>query len=345
MATLHEGFRVNNYLLEQRIGTGSFGEVWRARHHVFDQLAAIKIPTDAQYVRNLRREGVAIHGLRHPNIVRAIDMDPYGDPPYLIMEYVDGPSLRQVIDGYRATLPIDAAVAICRGMLGALQAAHDAGIIHRDIKPGNILLAHPADQMATITPDAVRVTDFGLGRVGGMTAEAMVQSGSLAAEEGARVSGTVAYMSPEQREGRELDARSDLYSAAIVLFEMLTGERPQGHELPSEVRREAPAYLDRVFRGAYCRLDGRFPTAAAMLEALSQPRGVSTPPPPPRTPAGLLDQCPQCGGRVDQEDQFCIHCGRQLVAAVPRCHKCGGFVHRSDRFCIFCGVELGTRVV
>ncbi len=344
MATLHEGFRVNNYLLEQRVGTGSFGEVWRARHHVFDQLAAIKIPTDAQYVRNLRREGVAIHGLRHPNIVRAIDMDPYGDPPYLIMEFVDGPSLRQVIDRYESRLPIHAAVAICRGLLGALQAAHDAGIIHRDIKPGNILLAHPADNMATITPEAVRVTDFGLGRVGGLTADAMMQSGSLAAEEGARVSGTVAYMSPEQREGRELDARSDLYSVAIVLFEMLTGERPQGHEVPSDVRTDVPGYLDRAFRGAYCRLDGRFPTAGAMLLALSPADEVAAPPPIPRNVAGGRE-CPQCRGAVDREDQFCIHCGRQLVAAVPKCHKCGGFVHRSDRFCIFCGVELGARMV
>ena len=79
------------------MGAGSFGEVWRARHHVFGEFVAIKIPTDPKFVRNLQREGVAVHGLRHPNIVRAIDLDPYADPPYLVMEYVDGPSLRQVI--------------------------------------------------------------------------------------------------------------------------------------------------------------------------------------------------------------------------------------------------------
>ena len=95
MASLREGDRIHNYLLEARVGAGSFGEVWRARHHIFGEVVAIKIPTDPQYVRNLQREGVAIHGLRHPNIVRAIDMDPYADPPYLIMEYIDGPSLRE----------------------------------------------------------------------------------------------------------------------------------------------------------------------------------------------------------------------------------------------------------
>ena len=93
MNTLREGDRISNYLLERQVGAGSFGEVWRARHHVFGDVVAIKIPTDAQYVRNLQREGVAIHGLRHPNIVRAVDMDPYGDPPYLVMEYIPGKRL------------------------------------------------------------------------------------------------------------------------------------------------------------------------------------------------------------------------------------------------------------
>ena len=86
MGSLQEGDRISNYILEARLGAGSFGEVWRARHHVFGDIVAIKIPTDTQYVRNLQREGVAVHGLQHPNIVRAIDLDPYADPPYYVME-------------------------------------------------------------------------------------------------------------------------------------------------------------------------------------------------------------------------------------------------------------------
>src|SRR5471032_2827369 len=90
--------RIGEYVLEQKIAAGTFGEVWRAHHHVWvDQLVAIKIPTDPQYLRNLQREGVAIHGMIHPNIVRAIGFDPYAPVPYLVMEYVPGTSLRPLI--------------------------------------------------------------------------------------------------------------------------------------------------------------------------------------------------------------------------------------------------------
>src|SRR3954471_14845120 len=90
--------RVGEYVLQDRIAAGTFGEVWRAHHHVWsDQLVAVKIPTDYQYLRNLQRKGIAIHGLHHPNIVRAIGFAPYAAPPYLPMEYVPGMSLRELI--------------------------------------------------------------------------------------------------------------------------------------------------------------------------------------------------------------------------------------------------------
>src|SRR5688500_2674950 len=126
--------RISEYVLEERIGGGTFGEVWRARHHVWaDQLVAIKIPTDAAYIRNLQREGAAIHGLEHPNIVRARGFDPYADPPYLVMEYVPGTSLRPLIE--RRELDATSAVAVLRQVLTGLAHAHESGIIHRDIKP------------------------------------------------------------------------------------------------------------------------------------------------------------------------------------------------------------------
>ncbi len=340
MAALREGDRIHNYLLEARVGAGSFGEVWRAKHHVFGDIVAIKIPTDPQYVRNLQREGVAIHGLRHPNIVRAIDMDPYADPPYLIMEYVDGPSLRTVIEDQRNRFPIPAVTAILRGVLNALAAAHQNGVIHRDLKPANILLGHPRDSIATITEQVVKVADFGLGQVGGATAQAMMQSGSLLTDDGRSISGTLAYMSPEQKEGAEVDARSDLYPCGIILFEMLTGERPQGTELPSSLRPDVPSYLDEAVRRSYTRLDRRFGSATDMLAALA-PAGGPPPLRPRRTPPGVTSHCPACDQPVQREDQFCIQCGAQLVESVARCGACAAYVQRSDRFCIFCGKDLG----
>src|SRR5687768_6828372 len=119
--------RIGEYLLEAPLGEGGFGEVWRARHHVWaDQLVAIKIPKDPQYLRSLQREGIAIQGLVHPNVVRALGFDPYADPPYLVTEYIPGTSLRPLIQK-RAIQPNDA-VAVMRQVLAGLQAAHARGI-------------------------------------------------------------------------------------------------------------------------------------------------------------------------------------------------------------------------
>lgn len=341
MFVLREGDRISNYLLEARVGAGTFGEVWRARHHVFSDQVAIKVPTDPQYVRNLQREGVVVHGLRHPNIVRALDMDPYADPPYLIMEYVDGPSLRGVIDRYKNTLPVPSALAIMRGVLSGLAAAHAAELIHRDLKPENILIDHPLDSLSTIFEQAVKVTDFGLGAAGGVTKQAMMQSGSLSPEEGRALSGTIAYMSPEQRDGEALDHRSDLYSCGIILFEILTGDRPEGTELPSSLRRDVPPQLDEVFHKSYTRKDRRYGSATQMLEALSL-KVRSAPRERVAAPVPVLshERCGGCGKGIHRDDQFCIHCGRQLAASIPRCRSCQAYVRPSDRFCIHCGTDL-----
>ncbi|RME37590.1 MAG: hypothetical protein D6788_09145 [Planctomycetota bacterium] len=337
MSTLQQGDRISNYILEERVGAGSFGEVWRAKHHVFGEVVAIKIPTHPTYVRNLQREGVAVHGLRHPNIVRAIDLDPYADPPYLVMEYVDGPSLREIIDRNKGTMPVDAVVAVLRGILNALCVAHDAGLIHRDLKPANVLLHRPPKDLHEWTERCVKVTDFGLGQVGGDTTQSILQSGSLENETGRRIAGTIAYMSPEQQSGGPVDARSDLYACGILLFEMLTGERPQGSELPSEVRGGIPGFLDDVFQRCYARLENRFPSARAVLDALAQEPSVPVAEP---ILVGAGSVCPACRREVHRDDQFCIHCGHQLVASVPRCNRCHAYVHVKDRYCIFCGNDL-----
>ena len=366
-----EGDRISNYLLETRLGVGSFGEVWRARHHVFDDHVAIKVPTNPQYVRNLQHEGVAVHGIRHPNIVRALDLDPYGDPPYLVMELVDGPSMRQVIDQYGKNIPLAAVEQMLIGVLTALEVAHGQNLVHRDLKPANILLDHPLEDIASIRAQSVKVTDFGLGKVGGATASTMMQSGSLSAKEADGIAGTPAYMAPEQRDGRNSDARNsdgrnsdarnsdarcDLFACGVILFELLTGTRPHDHELPSDIRSDVPPRFDDCFRKSYARVELRFESAVAMLEALRDGAGTaareeiretygSPPPPPPRPVTDTVTtgrRCPACAFGVESDDHFCIRCGQQLVESVPRCPNadCRAFVHTNDRFCVFCGTSL-----
>src|SRR3954465_5234904 len=153
--------RISEYVLEQKVGGGTFGEVWRAHHHVWtDQLVAVKIPTNPQYLRDLQREGGAIPGLVHPNIVRAIGFDPYAETPYLAMEYVPGSSLRPMIQNKSLSIPD--AVAIMRQVLGGLGHAHRNGIVHRDVKPENILVHERAFKEGFAAEGLVKVTDFGL---------------------------------------------------------------------------------------------------------------------------------------------------------------------------------------
>jgi serine/threonine-protein kinase len=320
-----------------------------------DQFVAIKIPTDPQYVRNLQHEGAAIHGLVHPNIVRAIGFDPYADPPYLTMEYVPGMSLRQLIVEKR---PDSAgAIAIMKQVLAGLEYAHKNGVVHRDMKPENILVHERAFKDGFDCEGVIKVTDFGLGRAATKTAVGSIAySASLNDPAGREIAGTLDYMSPEQRSGGEVDARADIYACGVVLYELLTGERPAGTDVPSDLNRSVPKYLDEAFRRSYARLDKRFVSAEDFIRALT----AAPPGPPPlpmvgtggvggvggvvvrpgATPGITRSMCPSCKRGVDATDQFCMHCGVQLVSHVRRCPKCGAYPDVSDRFCMFCGDAL-----
>jgi serine/threonine-protein kinase len=331
--------RISEYVLDQKVGGGTFGEVWRAHHHVWvDQLVAIKIPTDSQYVRNLQHEGTAIHGLVHPNIVRAMGFDPYADPPYLVMEYVPGTSLRPLIRDKK--LKIEDVIAIMRQVLSGIGYAHANNIIHRDIKPENILIHERALSDGFANAGVVKVTDFGLGRAATQTAVGSIAySASMNDPAAKEIAGTLDYMSPEQRNGGEVDVRSDLYACGVVLYEMLTGEKPAGTDLPSDLNSAVPKALDEAFKRSYARLDKRFASADEFVAALAPPQA---PPPLPASvkPLPSATTCPSCRRPVEPTDQFCMHCGIQLVSQVRRCPKCGAYPDASDRFCLFCGEAL-----
>ena len=355
MNTQYEpGVRVSEYVLEERIGAGTFGEVWRAKHHIWDEHVAIKLPTEPDYVRYLRREGMVVHGLRHPNIVGVKGLDPYGEVPYLIMELVRGPSLREVMNEHEAGLPIDMVFTVLHSVLSAMKVAHEAHVLHRDLKPGNVLLDLDGKELSEIEPQMVKVSDFGLGSGGADMLRSIAQSASMDRDD--RLVGTLAYMAPELRDGKQqADERSDLYSIGVMLFEMLTGERPVGAETPSTLRATTPPILDEVFRRLYARHASRSESAAAVLADLD--RGAQAPPPPPAStvapppPPPPLDArpvsharpgapCPKCNEPTESFDQFCTHCGQQLVQQIRQCGSCGAYPGPQDRYCIFCGARL-----
>ena len=358
--------RIGEYVLHERIAAGTFGEVWRAHHHVWrDQSVAIKIPTDPQYLRNLQREGVAIHGLTHPNIVRAIGFDPYADPPYLTMEFIPGSSLRPLIQQRKLTIPD--AVAVMRQVLAGLGYAHAQGLVHRDIKPENILVHECYARDGFGSEGVIKVTDFGLGRAATTAATGSIAY-SQSLDTSAGIAGTLDYMAPEQRSAGPVDHRADLYACGVVLYELLTGERPAGTDLPSDINPAVPKSLDEAFRRSYARLDKRFSSADDFGKALAV---ALAPPPPPQQPfedvpvglrytpvspvpgaaapvqsrgvaAASRNGCPQCRQPVDANDQFCMHCGVQLVENVRRCPQCGAYPDATDQYCIFCGQTLTT---
>jgi serine/threonine protein kinase len=273
-----KGLSVGEYVLDEKIGQGAFGEVWRAHHRAWtDQLAAVKIPTDPAYLRQLKSEGFSLHRLAHPNIVRVIGFDPAASPPYLMSELVKGSSLSEVLT--HGKLPVAKSMAILRQILAGLEYAHEHGVVHGDLKPGNVLVEQEAVTGDRVAEGAVKLTDFGVGLV---AVTAALGSGSssrlLRADRGTGGVATLAYLAPEQREGAAPDAKSDIFACGVMMFELLTGERPAGAEVPSELNPDVGQELDEIFHRAYARRDRRFGSAREFITALEGVAAKAAPP-------------------------------------------------------------------
>ena len=298
------------YEVVREIGRGGYSVVYLARDRELDSEVALKLlvppPAAAQVARErMRREVQAVRGLSHANIVAVFDFLEEGPWSFIVMEYVPGPDL-QVQVAQRGRLDGEAAVRLGRDVAGALAAAHRRGILHRDVKPQNILL----------DPDGrARLTDFGSAKLDGQLG--VTGSGTLA--------GTLAYTAPEVLAGRRGDARADVYALGLTLYYALTGDLPErpSHHLPPTPAPAGfrpgssvpgvPAWLDDVVAHATAAAaEERFPTAAALDETLARPGAA----------AALLP-----GGAGGEP---CLLCGGPDPLALGLCPACGGSADVAD---------------
>ena len=248
------GMKLGPYEILGRIGAGGMGEVYRAFDSRLNRMVAIK-QLKGLHKSRFHQEARAIAGLNHPNICILYDVG----PDYLVMEYVEGRPLK-------GPLPLEDALRIAVHVAGAIEAAHAAGVLHRDIKPDNVLVT---------SKGVVKLLDFGLARLLPNAATDATQT-----VEGA-VIGTAAYMSPEQAQGRTLDERSDVFSFGALLYEAISGDRAFGGasilDTLNAVVREEPRPLEippgiaRVVARCLCKLPAdRFQSMAEVKRALEQ---------------------------------------------------------------------------
>jgi serine/threonine protein kinase len=272
--TLFDG----RYRIQRKLGAGGMADVYLAEDQELGRRVAIKIlngrhANDDQFIERFRREAKNAAALNHPSIVSIYDRGEAEDTYYIAMEFLDGRTLKELIVG-RGAAPINVAIEYGRQILSALRFAHRHGIVHRDIKPHNVLVD---------AEGRVKVTDFGIARAG---TSQMTETGSIV--------GTAQYLSPEQARGGEVDPRSDLYSLGVVLYELLTGKTPFDGETPVEIamkhlsnapkppsklRTEIPPELDKVVLRALAKNpDERYQSADEMeadLERVARGAPVS----------------------------------------------------------------------
>ena len=267
------------YALIGVVGGGGMAQVYKARDNILGRIVAVKVlrdqfTTDEQFVARFRREAQAAANLTHPNIVNVYDVGQDGDLHYIVMEFIAGQSLKELITR-NAPLPVEQAISIGAQILAGLEYAHRSGLIHRDIKPQNVLITNDG---------VVKVTDFGIAK----------SVSDLGLTEAGQALGTAHYFSPEQAKGERVVPQSDIYAVGVTLYEMLTGRLPfesdnavglaykHISEPPPSVRLlnpGVPSRLEAIIMKALAKEpQQRYPNAAEMERALRSVEAVGQQP-------------------------------------------------------------------
>jgi serine/threonine protein kinase/HAMP domain-containing protein len=280
MATDNAPEKIGRYEIESLVGEGAMARVYRARDPDIARIVAVKVLkdelcVDEDYVNRFLRESKAAGAISHPNIVTVYDVGRFGNAPYITMEFLDEKSLADALEAHEK-LPIKRVISIGIQMARALDLAHRRGIVHRDVKPGNILLMEKGE--------TVKITDFGIARLD--------RSEDLNQTSAGMVLGTPRYMSPEQAAGKSVDGRADLFSLGVILYELLTGKKTFDsnniatlmlqimQKEPEPIRNltaDVPASLQRIVSKLLQKKpENRFQTGAQLAEALEREMAAIT---------------------------------------------------------------------
>lgn len=241
------------YELLEAVGSGAIGTIYKARHLALDNLVAIKVLNqvtgDKTTFLRFQREAKAASKITHPNVINVFDFGVWQDcQPYMVMDYLEGVTLNQVLRRSDRLLSVDEILDIMLPVVNALAHAHSKGILHRDLKPSNIMIQNDSE-----TNGAIKLLDFGLAKL-------LYSDQGLSLSKSGAIMGSPAYMSPEQASASNVDARTDIYSVGCILFEMLTAEPPLLGESAAEtfmtrVNHDAPRVSEVTDREIPPKLD------------------------------------------------------------------------------------------